>query len=174
MIIPFPHRTVRATIIHGCKIRLHRVIVNECIRLRQRGAAQRGAPNLAKENDDADQDAAATDFTTCYDRPKRCGCLRTQRRNEPCIYYIPSAPCVMDRTARRRHVHTVNAVRRVTRRKKAAFLLILGAALNEVVDLLERAYTYRDRENALLPDLLEPEKQETEGREKVQQRGFCS
>mgnify|MGYP004591578281 CR=1 FL=1 len=43
---------------------------------------------------------------------------------------------------------TVSAVRRVTRRKKKAFPLILGAALNELVDLLERAYTYWDRENA--------------------------
>lgn len=43
-------------------------------------------------------------------------------------------------------------VRRVARHKKKAFALIPGVALNEVVDLLERAYTYPGgRENTQEP-----------------------
>lgn len=43
----------------------------------------------------------------------------------------------------------VYVVRRVARHKKKAFALISAVAVNEVVDLLERAYTYwRHRENA--------------------------
>lgn len=46
----------------------------------------------------------------------------------------------------------VYVVRRVARHKKKAFALIPGVALNEVVDLLERAYTYpRGRENTQEP-----------------------
>jgi len=39
----------------------------------------------------------------------------------------------------------VYAARRVARHKKKAFALIPGVALNEVVDLSERAYTYAGR-----------------------------
>jgi hypothetical protein len=39
----------------------------------------------------------------------------------------------------------VYVARRVARHKKKAFALIPGVALNEVVDLSERAYTYRAR-----------------------------
>jgi len=80
----------------------------------------------------------------------------------------------------------VYVVRRVARHKKKAFVLIPSVALNEVVDLLERAYTYpRGREDTQEPREIwfgerERERErEREGERKSergrrQRCGFCS
>lgn len=72
----------------------------------------------------------------------------------------------------------VYVVRRVARHKKKAFALIPGVALNEVVDLLERAYTYpRGRENTQEPReiWLDMEREKEKESERSARRcGFCS
>lgn len=82
-----------------------------------------------------------------------CAKFKESRSHSRLVLRVAKLECVPVITSGREELAYSSArvyvVRRVARHKKKAFALISGMALNEVVDLLERAYTYRGhRENA--------------------------